>query len=97
MKSEKSQPITPEQSLSEPERTEFEQLRDDVLVQTYLRLVNAQASAPFLNMPGIDLQAARETQSTAMSIEIKKLVEQDSDVAARAERFLSFQRRAELS
>jgi len=97
MRTEQTRSISSEQPLTKEERLELEQLKADTPVQTYLRLTSARASAPFLNMPGIDLQAAQAAQSAAMSGEINKLLAQDSQVGIRAERFLALQRRAELS
>jgi len=97
MKFEGPQLTSTEQPLTTAERAEFEQLGKDELVQTYLRLMQARASTPFLNVPGIDVRAAQEAQSVGLSAEIGKLLSQDHEVGARAERFLALQRRAEIS
>ena len=86
-----------EKPLTTDERVEFEQLGKDELVQTYLRLMQARASAPFLGMPGIDVRAAQEAQSAGLSAEISRLLAQDREVGIRAERFLALQRRTQIS
>jgi|GEM_PF-6321005 len=93
MKTEHPQVNPTESPLNGAEIIELDQLTHDSTVQTYLRLQESITHPSTAALPGVDLVAVQQTQSAIIAKEIQKLLQQDSNVAVKAERFLSLNRR----